>query len=140
MSGNDIVFIVEGTGVSLTDENAIRVADSYEGKPEFPPTLVYTFNFDAGSVGTNDVKLQNNFYVYPNPYSNTLYIHIPTVENQIVNVQMSDIIGRLVFSEEIHINNGKLILNPDLQKKGIYLIRVLTASNEEIMKQKVIKQ
>jgi len=139
-SGNDIVFIVEGTGVSLTDENAIRVADSYEGKPEFPPTLVYTFNFDAGSVGTNDVKPQNNSFVYPNPFSNTLYIQIPTVENQVVTVQLTDITGKLVFSEEIHLNNGKLILYPDLRKEGVYLIRVLTASNEVIMNQKVVKQ
>lgn len=139
-SGNDIVFIVEGTGVSLTEENAIRVADSYEGKPEFPPTLLYTFNFDAEVVGTNSGKLQNNSYVYPNPFSNTLYIHIPTLENQSVTVQITDIIGRLVSSQEIHLNNGKLILYPDLQKEGIYLIRVLTASNEVIMKQKVIKQ
>ncbi len=139
-SGNDIVFIVEGTGVSLTEENAIRVADSYEGKPEFPPTLVYTFNFDAELVGINDRKLQNNSYVYPNPFSNTLNIHIPSVENQAVTVQLTDITGMLVSSKEIYLNNGKLILNPDLQKAGVYLIWVLTASNEILMIQKVIKQ
>jgi len=139
ISGNDIVFIVEGTGVSLTDENAIRVADSYEGKPEYPPTLVYTFSFDASSVGTNDTKLPVNSLLFPNPFSNTLYIHIPSAEDQTVSVQITDIIGKVVFSQEIHINNGRLELYPDIQKKGVYLITVLTASNELILKQKVVK-
>lgn len=140
ISGNDMVFIIEGTGVSLTDEDAIRVADSYEGKPSHPPTLVYTFNFDAQAVNINEKKLKSDSYVYPNPFNNTCYIHIPDVKDQTVTVQLIDITGKLVFSKECHLNSGELTLNPNLQENGIYLIRVLTTSGEVIMKQKVINQ
>jgi hypothetical protein len=141
ISGNDMVFIVEGTGVSLTDENAKRVADSYEGKQTHPPTLVYTFYFDAESVvGINKKVLKGDSYVYPNPFNNTCHIHVSDVKDQIVNVQLFDIVGKLVFSEKEQLNNGKLTLNLNLQMKGVYLIRILTASDKVIMQQKVIKQ
>jgi hypothetical protein len=53
MPGNNIVFKIVGTGVSLIDEDAVRVADSYEGKPTHPPTLVYEYSFDASSFFIN---------------------------------------------------------------------------------------
>jgi hypothetical protein len=140
VSGNDIVFIIEGTGASLTNEEAIRVADSYEGKPEFPPTLVYTFDFDAELLNVNDKIQQSDSYIYPNPFNNTYCIHIQETKDQMVTVQMVDIVGKLVFSQKHYLNNKELIIAPKLQKDGIYLIRILTASDEVIMLQKVIKQ
>ena len=139
ISGNDIVFIVEATGVSLTDENAIRVADSYEGKPEFPPTLVYTFDFDAALVGINIEKPNTGSYVYPNPFNNTLHFYIPSAENQTSIVQISDVLGRLVLSKTVTVMNNKFTLNPAIQKKGIYIVRVISLSNEVILNQKIIK-
>jgi len=140
VSGNDMVFIIEGTGVSLTDEEAIRVADSYEGKPEFPPTLVYTFDFDAELLSINDKIQQSDSYIYPNPLDNTCHIHIAEVKDQMVTVQLIDITGRLVFTQKHHLNNKELTLDLNSQRNGIYLIRVLTASDDTIMYQKVVKQ
>jgi hypothetical protein len=140
MSGNDMVFIVAGTGVSLTDEDAIRVADSYEGKPEFPPTLVYTFYFDAELVTSIDEIQQSDSFIYPNPFNNVCHINIPEVKNRTVTVQLFDMVGKLVFSQKQYLNNGKLTLHLNLQQNGIYLIRVMTTSGEVLMNQKVIKQ
>jgi hypothetical protein len=137
--GNDIVFIVEGTGVSLTDEDAIRVADSYEGKPEYPPTLVFYYYFDAGLVGMNFEEAVSSSYIYPNPFYNTLHINIPSTGNQPVTVQINDISGKIVYAETLPVMNNKLTLNPGIQNKGAYLVRVLSISNEEILKQIIIK-
>jgi len=140
VSGNNMVFIVEATGVSLTDEDAIRVADSYEGKPTHPATLVYSFDFDASTVGVNNGIQQNDSFIYPNPFNNTFNIRIQEANNQAITVQLFDIVGKLVFSQKDYLNNGELTLNLNSQKDGVYLIRVLTESGEVIMHQKVIKQ
>ena len=47
-SGNSMAFVIEGLGQSLSDPNAKRVADSYEGSA--PPVLVFSYSFDAKSV------------------------------------------------------------------------------------------
>ncbi len=140
IAGNDMVFILEGTGVSLTDEDAIRVADSYEGKRTHPPTLVYTFSFDAQAVNINENTPKNNSYVYPNPFNNNCHIIIPDAENQNVTVQLFDIVGREVYSAKHLLNNGNITINLNSQKNGIYLLRVLTSSNDILMQQKVIKR
>ena len=137
--GNDIVFIVEGTGVSLTNEDAIRVADSYEGKPEHPATLIYTYYFDAALVGIKIEKSNTDSNVYPNPFNNTLHFNIPSIGNQTVIVQITDVLGKILFSKMISINNNYFTINPDIQKKGIYIVRVISLSNEEILNQKIIK-
>ncbi len=138
-SGNDIVFKIEGTGVSLTNEDAIRVADSYEGKPEHPATLIYTFYFDA-EVGVTDIEKPNaDTYVYPNPFNNILHFYIPSAGNHTATVQITDILGRLLLSKQVTIMNNTFTLNPAIQEKGFYIVRVLSLSNEEILKRKIIK-
>ena len=139
ISGNNIVFKIEGTGVSLSDENAIRVADSYEGKPTHPATLIFTYSFDAATIGTNNIEASSAYNVYPNPFSNTLHFNIPSSETQTAEVQISDVFGKILFSKQIIIVNGKFTINPDIKAKGVYIIRIISSSNKELLKQKIIK-
>jgi hypothetical protein len=121
-SGNNIVFKIEGTGVSLTNHAAKRVADSYEGSHEHPATLIYTFHFNSGTAGINNEKLNTDSYVYPNPFNKTLHFYIPSVENHTVIVQITDILGKLLLSEPVTILNNKFTLNPAIQEKGVYIV------------------
>lgn len=52
-TGNSVVFMIEGAGISLTNTNAKRVADSYEGSPEFAATLSFTYSYDSAAVVPN---------------------------------------------------------------------------------------
>jgi hypothetical protein len=138
-AGNDIVFKIEGTGVSLTNENALRVADSYEGKPEYPATLTYTFSYDATVTDVNEEKLSAAGYVYPNPFENTLHFTVDSKENGTAIVLISDILGNKIFTKTIELKNNIFTINPDIQTQGVFIVTVLSASEGVILKQKIIK-
>ena len=52
-----LYLLLKEPGNSLTDPDAKRVADSYNGSPSNPPTLVYTYTFDAGA-GFNGIDIE----------------------------------------------------------------------------------
>jgi hypothetical protein len=139
ISGNDIVFKIVGTGVSLTDEDAIRVADSYEGKPAHPATLIYTYSFDAELVNVDEENPKTDSYVFPNPFSNTLYFNIPAATDQMVMVQITDILGKVLLSKTVSMMNNKFTINSSIQKNGVYIVTVVSLSNDELLKQKIMK-
>ncbi len=139
MPGNDIVFKVVGTGVSLTNQNAIRVADSWEGKPTHPPTLVYTYSYEASTTGVGSKESVTGSYVFPNPFNNSLGFYIPEKDNYPVTVIISDILGNKVFSKEAIIINNRFTVNPEIKNNGIYIVRVLSGTDGEILKQKIIR-
>ena len=138
-AGNSIVFKIEGTGVSLTDPNAKRVADSYEGKPEIPPTLNYTFSFDASLTSLTEEQSNKAIYVYPNPFNNTLHITFPGKENFNATIQITDVLGNLAFSKTMIITDYKSTVYPTLQNKGVYIVRILSGSGEEMFRGKIIR-
>ncbi|PVW14327.1 Ig-like domain-containing protein [Marixanthomonas spongiae] len=67
-ANNSSVFMIEGTGVSLTDPNAKRVADSYNGSATHAPRLVYTYSYNAANA-TEALGIAFN-EDEPNDYSN----------------------------------------------------------------------
>ncbi len=137
-TGNDIVFKVVGTGVSLTNENAIRVADSYEGKPEYPATLMYTYDFNASWVAVNSEKPLHNSFAYPNPFHSAIRFSTPWERDRMVEVQITDMMGNIVFSKQIETVNTMFTLQPDIQR-GVYIVSVISLSDNEILKQRIIK-
>jgi len=138
-AGNDIVFKIEGTGVSLTDHNAKRVADSYEGKPEIPPTLNYSFSYEATLSSVKKEKTASGFYIYPNPFKNALHISFPREGNLKATIQINDVLGSLVFSKTMTVTDNISTIYPALQNKGIYTVRILSESGEELFRGKIVR-
>lgn len=140
-AGNSMVFMIEGTGVSLTNTSAIRVADSYEGSDEFPPTLNFAYSFDASSVLT-DIKEINevvNVPVYPNPFTNTLNFELSKNYDQIW-IELIDISGRIIYTQTISKTSGNISINPGITHSGIYFINVYSSKKSILLQQKIIRK
>jgi hypothetical protein len=75
--------------------------------------------------------------IYPNPVYDILNVSIPSEYNQICTIEISDISGRIIFSNKESLSSGKNVLQYDfnLFSKGVYLLRIVRENNErEIMK------
>ncbi len=129
MSGNNIVFKVVGTGVSLTNENAVRVADSYEGKPTHPPTLIYYYSFDASFVGVKENGKTGELQIkaYPNPFEDHVRLSLNGKTDQNLLVRLIDLTGKTVYEKTIYVSGHELTIKPDVPTQGMYL---LTVNNE----------
>lgn len=140
LPGNDIVFKVVGTGVSLTNEDAIRVADSYEGKPTLPATLKFTYNYDATVTKIEEERAGwENYTIYPNPFGD--HINFSTTEsgNKSVNILITDVFGKIVFSETAKTNNGTFTINPNIKQGGVYLVKIISESGATLTTKKMVK-
>jgi hypothetical protein len=139
-SGNDVVFKIVGTGVSLTDENAIRVADSYEGKPSHPPTLICYFSYDASFVGVKELQNSScNVNVFPNPFNDRITLNFSGNKPESVTVTITDILGKTVYSEQLVPAGNTVTIHPAVDTKGFYIVRV-ASGDAELMIKKMIKR
>ncbi len=138
--GNDIVFKIVGTGVSLTNQNAVRVADSWEGKPTHPPTLIYTYSYEASTTGAGAEKLSTGSAIFPNPFNNKLVFDIQGCENEKVTAEITDMQGSKVFVKNLTIVNDRFTIDTGINSPGVYIVRILSASKGEILREKIIKE
>ena len=87
------------------------------------------------NVGVAVDYASNDINIYPNPYTNILYIHLPnSIEN--VSIKVINSLGQYVFQSQAM--TGKLFeIDIENEPNGIYFIEVYTP-NKKVLK-KVIK-
>ena len=80
----------------------------------------------------------NNLTVYPNPSNGLVNVRLKNIESNNVNIEIIDITGRFVYSNNENLSNGMLNINIDLSNidKGIYF--VVATSNMSSSTQKII--
>jgi alpha-amylase len=76
--------------------------------------------------------------IYPNPFSSMIMVSMNATPDENVAVQISDISGRVIYSDVGLTQNGKLVINPTIDNAGIYFLKLSTAERSEIYK--VVKQ
>lgn len=111
-------------------ENYYRIeAIEYSGKNSF--SIVKHLVFD---------DLQAEFMVYPNPTTNLLYIKAALNHSTKLDIQLFDVMGRLVKSEKIQITDTKFSASLDLTDltNGVYTLRI--DDGKMVRTQRVIKQ
>ncbi len=104
-------------------------------------TSCYTLKVHLGTA-TREAEVipvtssKKMFTVYPNPVQNTLNINLTGYEG-VSSISLVDINGKLVAANRTAQVNSKM----DISKltKGIYLVKVITASGE-VLNAKVVKQ
>lgn len=79
----------------------------------------------------NIVDSNIEFYTYPNPFSNKLYVEVQLASI----IYITDVIGKFVYSNTI--DNGSITIDTETLKEGIYFVKVVNG-NGTITK-KVIK-
>ncbi len=134
--GNSVVFKITGTGVSLTNPQAKRVADSYEG--HHPPVLVYSYSFDAANVKTEN-ELLSDVIIYPNPFERTIHINSPSLSGKTVMIGITDLSGRLIYTKEERVQNKYITLSIPIYAKGIYLLTIYKPDGTILYRQRIVK-
>lgn len=91
------------------------------------------------TVGINDDLLNSDMLIYPNPSEGKLTISVPELVHSKGKIEVFDLSGRNIFSEE-YLNNGLSDLQLDLSTltKGNYILKVL--NNNQFITKKIILQ
>ena len=84
----------------------------------------------------NNISVENNFTLYPNPFNNELVLQMDNVKEK-VEIEMFDATGRNVFASNFE-PQDIIHFTPNLTASGIYILKV--KSGTSVNYQRVIKQ
>ena len=136
-SGNDVSFIIRGTGISSTDNDAKRVAHSYDGNPNKAAKLI--IDYTEQTLSTDPIE-GNNFdiRINPNPTRSNNGIKVSVTNGNVKNLtyDIMDMKGSIVKKGKLRDN--ALIRLKGLQS-GVYLINVKNRESESITKRFIIE-
>ena len=93
-----------------------------------------TVNTSIKPIPSSDVFAK----IYPNPFSSMIMVAMSGTQDQSVTAQITDMSGRVIYSDMGVTQNGKLVLSPTIDNAGIYFLKLSTADRSETYK--VIKQ
>lgn len=115
------------TGIGITNRDIVASSEIWN--------FVKQFSRPGTGVGTTEIS-QSDFKVFPNPLiDGKLHITLPeSVRSGIINI--SDLSGRLIYSEQITKADKNLTLNMSQLKPGYYLI--IVAGNSFSYKHKLV--
>ncbi|RZS93362.1 InlB B-repeat-containing protein [Aquimarina brevivitae] len=144
-SGNDLSFVIKGSGVSLSNTSAKRVADSYEGGSSRAARLFVTYVVDKSNSPSKPnaiVADKASWVVYPNPFSDAMHIAFTNSDQKSFEVVMYDIHGKVVHRSAFRGKSGSntLVINPPLVPKGMYLLSITDEGGEIMVTKRIIKQ
>ncbi len=76
--------------------------------------------------------------IFPNPFSSMIMVSMNLPQDESVTAQITDLSGRVIYTDSGMTQNGKLVLNPGIDIAGIYFLRLSTA--EQSQTYKIVKQ
>lgn len=106
---------------------------NYSGYTGFNWLNIDNFFFQEQPLNITDINKEHGVKVYPNPFNN--HINIFSENHTIQNIQIYDLKGSLIHSEEYNIN--EIQINLSNLNTGVYLLKV--TSEEGISINKIIK-
>jgi hypothetical protein len=136
MQGNPLSFKLWG---HETDEVLDLEISSETGASYHPGKLIMISGIktpDSYRPGPSDLR----FVVYPNPVRSDLYIHLPFSDGDNGEATLTDLSGRMIFSQTIDPGSGITQCDIPEIKSGLYILEVQIDRNGEVWngKQKVI--
>jgi hypothetical protein len=91
------------------------------------------------TIGIKPIQAANSFAkIYPNPFSSMIMVSMQIDADEPVSTQITDVSGRVIYSDTGMTQSGKLILNPAIENAGIYFLKLSTADRSETYK--VVKE
>ncbi|WP_326984518.1 T9SS-dependent M36 family metallopeptidase [Chryseobacterium sp. MYb264] len=80
---------------------------------------------DCAALATNEVSaVKNTVSIYPNPAKNEFYINFPSKANGKMNVEVYDMSGKLVASEDKVSPDAKTAISTERLNNGVYMVKV----------------
>jgi len=75
----------------------------------------------AGIDGTND---DNNYRVYPNPFSDKVILVNNNYENDVIKINIFNILGEVIDIETQYLKNNSITLNTSKLETGVYFLKI----------------
>jgi PKD repeat protein len=117
-----------GTALSNGANNVTITATDLCGNTQ---TCQMTITY-VNNLGLNDLNMFSFVTLYPNPVTDNLTIDLSTVKNEDVTVEIFDMSGKLLMSENNQ-NGSLIVLKMTDLSNGLYQVK-LTSSTAQIMK------
>lgn len=92
-----------------------------------------TSPYPSGNLLSVNQEFNTDFSIYPNP-TNTGNVTITSTNNDVMDVQVFDVLGKQVINQRLTSNN----LNVSNLKSGLYIVKI-TQNNASVTKKLVIK-
>jgi hypothetical protein len=118
-TGNSLGIKITGTGTSLTNTAAKRVADAFEGGTTKAPKLVVSYTYDCNAVLSTPAFLLGNEILI---YNQSNGIEIKS-EKEFSKVEIYDITGKRIYSNS-NINNTTFRIEAIEKRNQLLLIKV----------------
>ncbi len=143
--GFDIEKSMDGQSFQFMKKVAVSPYESYYYGYDEQPTeginfyrLKMTFNdghIQYSSVQHIDYQRLIDFAVFPNPTSEEVFIDLKMCQNRVVNLSISNLIGRIVLSEKV-VNAYRAPHRLDVSglESGMYYIRVEAAGMRAVVR------
>jgi hypothetical protein len=138
--------------IGTVDGNGTTSSTSYYNYTDQSPVTGINYyrlrqvDFDGG-YEYSEVKwvefagTEGKVEVYPNPFNNELQVSMDVAEAGVVELVLTDVIGRVIYSESVDVTAGSVTMSIELDSrlsKGVYLLNVDGAGYEEVIK--VVKE
>ena len=76
--------------------------------------------------------------IYPNPFSSMIMVSMNIKADEVVAAQITDLSGRVIYSDSGKTQNGKMVIDPTIDNAGIYFLKLSTADRSATYK--IVKQ
>jgi hypothetical protein len=100
--------------------------------------IATTYDWFMNGVGFNEINT-SEVSIYPNPVSSQLNINMDIENNSNVKVEMYDILGKIVYSQEfnnLQSGNQTIPVQTNQLKNGVYIVSV--NNGQKVYKQEII--
>lgn len=87
---------------------------------------------DAEVLGINDAKKEKELFILsPNPNNGVFMLSYVTSKSRAVEVKLTDMLGRVVYTNEIKVNNGfnAIDIKTNNLNKGIYMFELVSENS-----------
>ena len=100
-------------------------------------TANFLYNLQCtGSVGVNEVSLDKDILIYPNPTSSVINISVPQIAAY-KSVQLFDETGKMI--EEKFVSTNTITFDKNSLSSGLYLIRILKHDATTVVRKVVVQ-
>lgn len=88
------------------------------------------------NTGVNELEQKFSFHVYPNPSTGLFKLEALNTTTGNIQVQISDLLGRVIYSEKNFLKNGSLQKELDIKEQpdGIYFLTIRNAEYSKVIK------
>lgn len=92
----------------------------------------------SNCTGLNETQNNNGYIVYPNPTKSEFFVEALNQSNEIYNVEIVDVLGKVIFKQNNELNNYLIKFNVENLNKGIYFVKI--TNNEKTNFIRLIKE